>query len=461
MRFFDYFRTAAKNLRRQKLRTFLTIFAIVIGALSVILMISLIVGARNAFYKQMEAMGSLTQVTVVSDPDSGDLNGGGNLYGKSDSKLLDNKIVNQLKVIDHVTAVSPSIGVPFSKMYLEGQTKKTWSRVVAYEPQAAFDKNIIAGRNLEGDDVAKIVVTTGFLKNYGGNADPKSALGKNVIFEANGNYSGYGAEPQKQMQCETDADCKQQQMEQEKKITKIPAEIVGVANTMDDTDYINMKWARMTWTDHRYENKNCDMKKQGPCPATLVTTDNIAERGYGSILLKVDSTDNVKKVGETAKKLGVSVVTAEEMITQIMKIFTTVGLILGAIGGIALFVAAIGIINTMIMATYERTREIGVMRAAGATKATVRRLFTFEAAMLGFWGGVFGLLLAYIISLVGNFVAGKIASTEGLPIKGIITFPIWLILGVLVFTTLIGILAGLYPAYRAAKLDPVEALRYE
>jgi putative ABC transport system permease protein len=193
----------------------------------------------------------------------------------------------------------------------------------------------------------------------------------------------------------------------------------------------------------------------------LVTENILAKNGYGSIILKVDNTKNVEAVGEIIKKKGYGATTAQDMLDEIGKVFTALGIFSGAIGGIALFVAAIGIINTMIMATYERTREIGVMRACGATKATIRRLFTFEAALLGFFGGVIGLIVSFLLAKVINLITDRIALSQNLPISNFVTFPIWLILGVIAFTTLVGLLAGLYPAHRAAKLNPVDALRYE
>ncbi|MEJ0072496.1 MAG: FtsX-like permease family protein [Candidatus Saccharibacteria bacterium] len=134
---------------------------------------------------------------------------------------------------------------------------------------------------------------------------------------------------------------------------------------------------------------------------------------------------------------------------------------LGGIGGIALVVAAVGVVNTMIMSILERTREIGVMRAVGARRSTVSLLFTIEAALLGFWGGVIGLAIGYGAVLVANPLINKQLSTNNITSSNIITLPIWLILGVIGLTTVIGILAGLYPARRAARLDPVEALHYE
>jgi len=193
----------------------------------------------------------------------------------------------------------------------------------------------------------------------------------------------------------------------------------------------------------------------------LTKDDGVLRNGYGSILLRADNTANIESVGKDIKNLGFGAQTAKDMLDNIEKIFGLIGLIIGAIGGIVLFVAALGIINTMIMATYERTREIGIMRACGATRANIRNLFIFEAGILGFLGGVIGLALSYGFAKIGNAIGNRIAIAQNVPINNLISFPLWLIISVIALTTLIGIIAGLIPAIRASHLDPVEALRYE
>jgi ABC-type antimicrobial peptide transport system permease subunit len=132
---------------------------------------------------------------------------------------------------------------------------------------------------------------------------------------------------------------------------------------------------------------------------------------------------------------------------------------LGSIGGLALFVASIGIANTMVMAIYERTREIGILRAIGASPGDIRLLFLTEAALIGLLGGVAGTIGGWLLGLGLNKVILAYLHWQDVPITG--TFFVvtgWLVVLALVFATVVGLLAGLYPAARAARLDPLEAL---
>jgi putative ABC transport system permease protein len=136
------------------------------------------------------------------------------------------------------------------------------------------------------------------------------------------------------------------------------------------------------------------------------------------------------------------------------------------VGAIALLVAAIGIANTMAMAILERTREIGVMKAIGATNRDVLSVFLGEAAGIGFLGGLGGVLVGWSAGQVINvfalaYLAGQAAQTGGPPPTTAVYTPPWLPIFALVFATLIGLISGLYPALRAATLVPVTALKYE
>lgn len=483
MRFFDYFRSAFKNLVRHKVRTILTIVAITIGSLSIILMVSLLTTIRQSVTDFFDSMDAFTLVTVTPDPNAADSGSGlfqsGDTSSISEEQKLDDEVVAKLKAIPHVADATPiGAGVWIKNMRLEGQDKKMWANFISFDPgSAVFSMPLSAGRALTRDDMDKIIVSTRFAKTYNYSGNPQALIGQKVIFSMQGgDMPDWGdLVPEKP----PEGDNKAWWEEQQKKTIEIPVEIVGVAesSTFDDSqNFINIAWAKRLMTHVRWEwQSSCtdeEMKAmnegsyQGPqkdCKGTqgLVKNDDFTKSGYGSIILKADNTDNIKTVADEITKLGYGVSTAQDMLDDMNKVLLAIGAVLGAIGGISLFVAAIGIINTMIMAGYERIREIGVMRACGATKKTIRRLFTFEAALLGFFGGIFGLVLSFGIGNLANVIANRYATSIDLPFDKLTSFPWWLIVGVLAFTTIIGLLSGLGPAIRSSRLNPVDALRYE
>ncbi|MFM8302852.1 MAG: ABC transporter permease [Actinomycetota bacterium] len=197
----------------------------------------------------------------------------------------------------------------------------------------------------------------------------------------------------------------------------------------------------------------------GQTSSAIVST--IPTRGYGALLAVATSPDEVDRIARDIRGLGAATAVAKDQIDDQKRAFRIIGFALGGIGAIALLVAAVGVVNTMVMSILERTREIGVMRAVGASRKAVRRLFTLEAVLLGLFGGVVGVVVAYGISALANPVVNQQLSDNGLTNRSIISVPPLLGIAVIVITTIIGILAGLYPVARAARMDPVAALRAE
>ncbi len=356
-------------------------------------------------------------------------------------------------------------------MRLEGQDKKTWASLVAYDTDNdVFNLPMALGRKLVSTDLNKITIGNRFVQDMGYSGHPQDLIGKNVLLNyrnGGGSAPDWGDLPPKPP---LGADREWYDAQQKNGID-IPAEIVGItaSGALDDgQSYITIGWARrlevsVMWQQSGGCNgQGCGSGPSSPSVLQLVKQDNFKQQGYGSIILKADDTANIGAIADEVKKLGFGANTAQAMLDQINKILFIMSIVLAVIGGISLFVATIGIINTMVMATYERTREIGVLRACGATRATIRRLFMAEAASLGFWGGVFGVAISFGLGQVAKLIVQKNGSSLGsLPVDHIGHFPWWLIVGVILFTTLLGMLSGLIPAIRAARLNPVEALRYE
>ncbi len=134
---------------------------------------------------------------------------------------------------------------------------------------------------------------------------------------------------------------------------------------------------------------------------------------------------------------------------------------LGGLGAISLLVAALGIANTMIMSIYERTREIGIMKVLGCVIRNIRTMFLIEAGAIGFIGGSLGIALSYLIShIINGVTAGSMGTGAGTG-SGISVIPLWLSLGALAFSTLVGLLSGLHPANRAMKINALAAIKQE
>jgi ABC-type antimicrobial peptide transport system permease subunit len=192
------------------------------------------------------------------------------------------------------------------------------------------------------------------------------------------------------------------------------------------------------------------------------TPDYLATQGYDLAVVQADDVARAAELVRTFRSDGYRVQSLELILEQANRVFAVINVMLASVGGLALFVASLGIVNTMIMAIYERTREIGTMKAIGASRGDIRGLFMIEAGLIGLLGGAVGIVGGWLLGLLLNQVIAWYIERERLPIDA--TFfvtPWWLALAALGFAAMVGIVAGLYPAARAARLDPLVALRYE
>jgi putative ABC transport system permease protein len=187
------------------------------------------------------------------------------------------------------------------------------------------------------------------------------------------------------------------------------------------------------------------------------STDDV----YSSIYVRARSMEALAPVKENVEQLGFGAFSIADQLEEIKRGFVILDSALGTVGIIALVVAALGIINTMVMSILERTREIGVMKAIGGSETDIRSIFFVEAGFIGLIGGLCGLALGWIVTRIANLVANAYIASRGGPHVDLFYIPLWLILGAMGFSILISLLAGLYPAIRAARVDPVHALRHD
>lgn len=433
MKFKDQFRTGWRNLSRQKLRTSLTIFAIVIGAVSVTVMLSLVTSAKGFLMSSFEKTGEDRR--VIATPVSGLSYGEARWQTWSDGsgKKIDDAAITALSAIPGVTSVTPIVGSQYfeSAKSANAEVSVSNSFMVGYLANGSVKRDVTHGRALEaGDDNGGVLISRGLAENLGFKDNLDAAIGQKITLKPRKDF----AEVMKD----------------------VDVTVVGIMFADGDAIDMTLKFA----IDTAPVFERCEGGGPNKQP-TCTKESDFLRNGYPSAYVNIENKDNSDTIVEEVKKLGYGAAAGKEEINAQSQAFTIIGAVLGGIGGIALLVAAIGVINTMVMATLERTREIGIMRATGATKRTVRSLFTVEAGVLGFMGGIFGIILSFGFAILLNGLLNKQLEDGGISERNIVSIPPQIAIVVILVTTLIGMAAGRLPARRAANLDPVEALRYE
>jgi len=190
--------------------------------------------------------------------------------------------------------------------------------------------------------------------------------------------------------------------------------------------------------------------------------DTLSTDGYDMLIVRASDESVVPTILDAAEALGTQAQSLGAVLEIANRVLAVMQALLGSVGGLALLVATLGVANTMMMAIYERTREIGVLKALGARNKEVRRMFTADAVLLGFIGGMVGLILGTLLGRLVDWIGHLYLANEGVTGIGQMSIvPPWLAIGALIFAAFIGVLGGFYPAARAARLDPVAALKHE
>ncbi len=189
--------------------------------------------------------------------------------------------------------------------------------------------------------------------------------------------------------------------------------------------------------------------------------DTPNKRNYESLTVRVSGASKVKDAEASIKQMGFAAYSLLDATQTLQQVFAVFDIFLLIFGSLALVVASLGVINTLVMAILERRREIGILKALGAADRDVRRLFFVEAGAMGLLGGILGVMMGWLISRAINFGTNIYLARRDLPPISVTAVPWWMVALAILFSIVVSLAAGMYPASRAARLDPVQALRYE
>ena len=433
----DMIDMALRNLWKRRLRTALTVLGVVIGTASIVVMVSIGIGMNKGFASQLENWGSLQVIDVYPS--------GGMEYDKETDSMkqtkkqdeLNAKAVENFRQMEHVQAVSPVLE---DYLYLTAGKYMADASIIGIEPGAmtALGYQVAEGRALTEED-SKAIVVGGSVESY----NPK------LSWEMR-----YSSEPPKvdvlNEKLSLTWDWNYGTRNADKSIKPIKVDAVGTLPADG-----NNSWS-IIMPIKELENLQKEKKKWEESQSEGNTSSNSRKsKEYERVMVKVDEIDNVQKVQQQIKDMGFRASSLTDQLEAMKETTRMLRLVLGAIGAISMVVAAISITNTMVMAIYERTKEIGIMKVIGASLKDIKGLFLTEAAFIGFSGGIIGIIVSYGASFLVNFVAQRQGSTMQSAI------PIWLALGGVAFSTAVGVIAGYLPAKRAMKLSALMAIKTE
>ncbi len=461
MKGYDLFELAVRNLRQSKLRNGLTTVGISVGVASLVAMLSLGVGLQQLATKRLAGSGMFDTVFVTSKQD---FRGFDREQDQKDqhpenAPVLDDAARDKMAHLQYVTEVEPEIRVMGEIVY-GGQTHYGFvtGLPMSARENEAFDN--LQGKFFSRSDAEEVILLNDFAKELAPQ-NPKVLIGQEVTLR-------YGEHQPLAADSETSG---RPQLSGEQSDGSNPkggdsygfsvvrkTQQLKVVGIVDEEPYGGMRTVS---------------RGRIFLPVDLTAKLNMAEfsdmrsslRGHGrtymTLTVRVKDPAKVAQVQDAIKQMGFRTFSVLDATKSLRRFFTVLDLFLGIFGSLALAVATLAIINTLVMAVLERRREIGVMKAIGASDGDVKRLFFAEAGAMGFFGGVLGIALGFAIGKAINLGTGIYLHNHQLPAEAVWIMPPWLIGAAIAFSIVVSLLAGLYPASRAARLDPVQTLKYE
>lgn len=397
----DLFRLATRMFRVNRSRTLLTILGISVGIGAILFLVSLGYGLQELILNRITSSDALLSLDVNA--------------GETQSLVMDNNTLADIKSIPGVDKISPLITIS-AQMTVDGISSELSANIANSEyfildgttlKKGAFYSDLENDRN-------KIIISSAALQLF--NLTEDDALKKKINFSI--------LKPEKSEEQTLISD-----------FTRLDGEfdIIGI---VEDENSNFVYFPSIVGQEQEIDN-------------------------YSKIKVKVVNDDQLDSVRTAIMDKGFMVSALSDIIEQANQIFKVVQIVLASFGIVALIVSAIGMFNTMTITLLERTQEIGIMKTLGATSFDIWNMFLSESVIIGFFGGMCGIIIGWFGGVVFNYLVNIMAGAFGGEKIDMFYTPFWFVALIITFSTFVGLITGFYPAKRAAKINALEALRYK
>lgn len=397
MRFFDILKLSMRMFKARTMRTLLTILGMSVGIAAIIFLVSLGYGLQRTLLQKITTSDALVTLDVT--------------LGESEDVALDNSVVETLKTVPDVVDVIPVLELSgqgkFGDITLDVNTVSSSATLLKSE-----GVKVAYGRLFNADEPNKVVITKAVSQVFG--TAPEEMLGQTVSLtlfqnDASGQVS--------------------------RKDSFSPSEVYTISGISDGDENI-----------------------------VYLSLDSLVGfplTSYTKLKVKCSSTQVLDQVRVSIEEKGFAASSISETIDQANKVFSAIQVVLMVFGMIALIVSAIGMFNTMTIALLERTEEIGIMKAIGASRGSISLMFVMESTLMGFLGALGGVILGMIEGEILNFFINLVATRFGGESVDLFYSPLWFIMIVIAFGAFVGFMTGVFPARKASSIDTLDALRYK
>lgn len=464
MKIADLSELAVRNLKESLLRNSLTTVGISVGVASLVAMLALGIGLQKLASRRLKASGLFDTVVVTSRRDLRSFNREQEISGPApaESPALDEPARQKMQRLPNVVEAYPDIRFITELRYgnkphltmVGGLPESSRSNDAFQTMQGSFFSSATASEAILQKSFAEELL--GKSRKPGEDDMPvdevaKPLLGQELVMRYSERIEHPAGGAQSKIDDEDNSEASYSVISHELKL-----KIVGVTDL--DPESMRGQFRARVFMPLQLAQ---DLHVLQPGNIRDTTRAASSTPQYSTVGVKVRSAKDVPAVEEAIKKMGFNTLSIVDATRSMRQFFAILDLFLGIFGSLALAVASIGIVNTLVMAILERRREIGIMKAIGASDIDVKRLFFAEAGVMGVAGGAFGVALGWAIGRVINIGTNIYLKRQSFPPEEIWATPWWLVGGAIAFAIVVSLLSGLYPAARAARLDPVEALRYE